>query len=1211
MPPKKRGAKSTGSAVLKLSADQEASIRDRMSNKPCINCDDHHEAWDCHMLQGPLPPMTWIYRIFPKPAVRAAGRRYVGTLQKDRAAGLKATAVGVPASSSTVDAGPVTPQVDAGPVTPQVDAGPAIPQVDGVSAAVENLSVGSSSAGAPPQVEEPKVAQGPVGEVTNVDSYPDDIAYAHNSDPPPADLLRVSRVAQSQPVDTELPHKTDPPKIELTDLMIGGNKFKPKHVPCKDPLAPFPLRKTLATTSMEVYTNNFEVRFKTGSEFFVYQIAGVPGSKSKARLEMVVKTVVQAWDFLKKNENHFAVDGTGLIVSWKDLHSSLGTPDHVGEKGHGDHTGDDDNAVDLQWSENMASIADGKSTLSPIFKYCGKLAIDKFMAYIDPSRPHTFKDLPRFDFSVVVNALNVVVAKNMTNDVFQLGANKFFVKSGYESLSKSLCTMRGYFYTIRPGMGTMLLSVNAATSAFYQPILVSEFMGDDTFPSYERESALKTKKVYIVHTRLVPSGADKVMRERTVFLNTLHKRVKSVFSFGKPIRDLSFFDRSRDPPGNTRVIDHMLRVFGKRPNPALKAVNVGDKDNEIWLPQEFLRILPYQLYRKIVPEKLTDKMLKSAAHTPVMSRSLIEAEGLLKLGISQPDNVRPFAKCPQLFINPRMLQIPATIMKAPKIFYYRAQRSPNDRAQWNLGPPQGPPKGSLRGPPQNRGGGNLKFIHSPKRTQGLRYYMLFDEKLGDPNTKGIYQTSFAKQVAVCGVGSGATCIGEMQMPTKRFTSHEQWMEWFGQSVAHLLHIHPGGSFVMMLLQTKSSSIYPAFKDVIDRFIGIQSICTTAKPNCNQYGRCNPGIDPYMANVVMKANLKTGGKNHTAAGDGGEFSLEEMLKDTLVLGADVVHPSGGSIIGCPSIAAIVGSTDASVAKFLGSMRLQSRSNKEVIDTENVRAMVMERIKAWQKHTSSYPKKVLYYRDGVSIGQFGQIKALELPEIRKAYEAVVKRPLEKLTAICAVKRHHTRLYPSHQSNATKNGNCKPGTLVDSGITSPYFSDFYLQSHNGLQGTVKPTHYYQLENEIGYTDIQVQKLTHGLCYTYVRATLGVSYAPPIYYADRLCERGRCYLRKFFVPDHSSQFYHKYEEAKKRIEKTTEVDTEKVLRARLGSKYSTKRGEKTDPQLVEEKEGKKRANMTLEEVYFQEARKYLEETRVDGPGPWKPALDDVMFWM
>ena len=35
--------------------------------------------------------------------------------------------------------------------------------------------------------------------------------------------------------------------------------------------------------------------------------------------------------------------------------------------------------------------------------------------------------------------------------------------------------------------------------------------------------------------------------------------------------------------------------------------------------------------------------------------------------------------------------------------------------------------------------------------------------------------------------------------------------------------------------------------------------------------------------------------------------------------------------------------------------------------------------------------------------------------------------------------------------------------------------------------------------------------LCYLYGRATKAVSICPPAYYADILCERGRCYLQKY----------------------------------------------------------------------------------------------------
>jgi eukaryotic translation initiation factor 2C len=85
-------------------------------------------------------------------------------------------------------------------------------------------------------------------------------------------------------------------------------------------------------------------------------------------------------------------------------------------------------------------------------------------------------------------------------------------------------------------------------------------------------------------------------------------------------------------------------------------------------------------------------------------------------------------------------------------------------------------------------------------------------------------------------------------------------------------------------------------------------------------------------------------------------------------------------------------------------------------------------------------------------------------------------------------------------------------------PHYFDFFLQSHHGLKGTAIPTHYVVIANEIGLGDRELQELTWKMCYTYVRAALGVSYAPPVYYSDRLCDRGRAYMRDFYSPDPDS---------------------------------------------------------------------------------------------
>lgn len=88
-----------------------------------------------------------------------------------------------------------------------------------------------------------------------------------------------------------------------------------------------------------------------------------------------------------------------------------------------------------------------------------------------------------------------------------------------------------------------------------------------------------------------------------------------------------------------------------------------------------------------------------------------------------------------------------------------------------------------------------------------------------------------------------------------------------------------------------------------------------------------------------------------------------------------------------------------------------------------------------------------------------------------------------------------------------------MTDQGITSPYYFDFFLLSHNvpGSKGTAKPAHYIVLENGVGFTAKDIQDLTYHLCYLYGKCNCSVSYVPAAYFADRLCERGRYYLKEY----------------------------------------------------------------------------------------------------
>lgn len=206
-------------------------------------------------------------------------------------------------------------------------------------------------------------------------------------------------------------------------------------------------------------------------------------------------------------------------------------------------------------------------------------------------------------------------------------------------------------------------------------------------------------------------------------------------------------------------------------------------------------------------------------------------------------------------------------------------------------------------------------------------------------------------------------------------------------------------------------------------------------------------------------------------------------------------------------------------------------------QELKEMMIERLLMYQKVSKRLPERVYVYRDGVSEvscyciihciiypgisylmhiriqGQFEVVLREELPQILESFQKVsAKTPYRpKLTIIICGKRHHARFYPTDSAAADKNGNTRPGTVVDKGVTEVFGFDFYLQAHAGLQGTVRPTHYTVVYDESQLGADELQQGTHCASYLYARATKAVSLVPAAYYADLACERGRCYINDF----------------------------------------------------------------------------------------------------
>jgi eukaryotic translation initiation factor 2C len=136
---------------------------------------------------------------------------------------------------------------------------------------------------------------------------------------------------------------------------------------------------------------------------------------------------------------------------------------------------------------------------------------------------------------------------------------------------------------------------------------------------------------------------------------------------------------------------------------------------------------------------------------------------------------------------------------------------------------------------------------------------------------------------------------------------------------------------------------------------------------------------------------------------------------------------------------------------------------------------------------------------------QVLAREYTAVREAGLELEAGYAPPITYITVLKRHRARIFPMDASSDDGKGNVRPGTCVDSGISLASGFDFYLNSHQGIQGTVKPAHYHVLHDENGFGADAIEVATYWLTYSFCRCTRSVSYCPPAYYAHLVAERGR----------------------------------------------------------------------------------------------------------
>ncbi|KAJ7284419.1 argonaute-like protein [Mycena rebaudengoi] len=660
-------------------------------------------------------------------------------------------------------------------------------------------------------------------------------------------------------------------------------------------------------------------------------------------------------------------------------------------------------------------------------------------------------------------ALNVVIRMEPSLN-FPTKGRSFFTPNDTRDIGSGLVLWRGYFQSIRPAVGRMLINVDISTGVMYSPgpliQLCLKFLGNNNpniltrqLPDRQRVSLGRFIAGIRVKTKDAGSGA-----ERTRVVRKLTREGANEITFTlREGRSMTVANYFRETTGRALQF------------PNLFCVEIGQG---ALIPLELCTVPQGQLMRKEIPDDKKTQLVEFASmRPPERLQSIQRGMGVLAYGNSE--YVRKFG----LTVDPTLVTTQARVLKAPILKYGAETKLAPANGMWNRAD---------------------KRFYKPATITGWVMIILESLNRFSDQVAGQVAKDFVKGCRATGmiVKNEAPIVrrvnGQGNIPPQLLAAGAECYQKTKAAPTLFVVILPEGG----------NDLYTIVKHWGDVTKGIATQCLKSR-------KCNGAKPQFWANVALKVNAKLGGVNVVT-----DASSVTILSDphnpTVVMGADVMHPGAGTT-GRPSFAAVVSSIDSCAAKYVATQSVQTSRQELITDLKEMTSYLLSQYMSYREHvekvalSAKAPKRLIFYRDGVSEGQFQQVLDNELPLIREACKELKINP--SITLVVVGKRHHVRLFPD-QRDADRSGNCPAGTVVDRDIGHPTEFDFYLQSHGGLLGTSRPAHYSVLYDDNGLSADTMQSLSFALCHVYAASTRSVSIPAPVYYADTVCARAKIHF-------------------------------------------------------------------------------------------------------
>ncbi|XP_026820735.1 protein argonaute-2-like [Rhopalosiphum maidis] len=496
--------------------------------------------------------------------------------------------------------------------------------------------------------------------------------------------------------------------------------------------------------------------------------------------------------------------------------------------------------------------------------------------------------------------------------------------------------------------------------------------------------------------------------------------------------------------------------------PNLPCLHVGNVNKKTAIPIELCIVQRGQLRLKKLSEMQTATMVRNAARPPAERRQTIE-NCIKDIKYNQDPVLNEFG----ISVTENFASIPARVLPQPVLSYANGEKTPN-AGVWKID----------------------KSLFT-KAVCITRWVVLnLDGRTNMQSIKNFERTLIASG------NSLNVSVNPMNPPINNVVQRNARLSEIKTLVGNLFTKLKANNveLVVVIIPDYPPGIYAAVKQKSELEVGILTQCIKSKTMF----KMNPSTS---SNILLKINSKLNGINHTLANKSSPPSMEGAI----IFGADVTHPSPDQTA-IPSVAAVAASHDIHGSQYNMEWRLQSPKVEIIQDLEDI---IHLQLLKYKEKTNIVPKKILYFRDGVSEGQFLQLLEHELIAIRRACLRLNINYRPSVTFLVVQKRHHTRMFPKSSCDMDgKFANVPSGTIVDTQITHPTELDFYLCSHASIQGTSRPTKYHLIWDDNNFTEDQLEQLTFYLCFMFARCTRSVSYPAPTYYAHLAAFRARAYI-------------------------------------------------------------------------------------------------------